>query len=48
MRREQPWQAAYEQDVKWLGVAVEKHYHGDGDVKKLLFAVPQAFAGLTV
>src|SRR5262245_28070653 len=49
LRDEQPWKAAYEQDVKWLGAAVEKHYQGDdGDVRKLLGAVPQAFAGLTV
>jgi FMN phosphatase YigB (HAD superfamily) len=49
LREEQPWKAAYEQDVKWLGAAVEKHYHGDdSDVRKLLVAIPQAFAGLTV
>ena len=49
LRGEQPWKAAYEKDLKWLGAAVEKHYQGDdSDVKKLLVAVPQAFAGLTV
>ena len=49
LRGEQPWKAAYEKDLKWLGAAVAKHYQGDdSDVKKLLVAVPQAFAGLTV
>jgi phosphoserine phosphatase len=45
----QPWKAAYEQDLRWLGAAMVKHYRGDdSDLALLIAAVPQAFAGLTV
>lgn len=49
LRHEQPWKAAYEKDLQWLGAAMVKHYHGDdGDLKRLMVAVPQAFGGVTV
>jgi FMN phosphatase YigB (HAD superfamily) len=48
-RDQQPWKAAYERDLHWLGAAMVKHYHGDdGDLALLAAAVPQAFAGLSV
>jgi phosphoserine phosphatase len=49
LRDQQPWKAAHERDLGWLGAAMVKHYHGDdSDLALLLTAVPQAFAGLTV
>jgi phosphoserine phosphatase len=49
LRTEQPFKAAYENDVGWLGAAMVKHYHGDdSDMALLEAAVPRAFAGLTV
>lgn len=49
LRRTQPWQAAYEQDMDWLGAAVIKHYDGDDtDMRLLLGAMPKAFAGQDV
>jgi phosphoserine phosphatase len=49
LRDQQPWKAAYEHDLDWLGAAMVKHYHGDdSDVALLLHAVTGAFAGLTV
>ena len=45
----QPWKAAHEGDLAWLGGAITKHYQGDdGDVKLLIAGVIQAFAGWTV
>ena len=36
LRDQQPWKAAFEKDMKWLGEAMVKHYHGDdGDMKLL-------------
>ncbi len=49
LRRRQPWQAAYEHDIDWLGQAMVKHYEGDdADIKLLVGAVATAFAELTV
>ncbi|HVG99028.1 MAG TPA: HAD family hydrolase [Chloroflexota bacterium] len=49
LRERQPWKAAYEHDLHWLGAAMVKHYQGDdGDLHLLVEAVPQAFAGLSV
>ena len=49
LRDRQPWKAAYEHDLHWLGAAMVKHYHGDdGDLHLLIAAVPQAFAGMSV
>jgi phosphoserine phosphatase len=44
LRQRQPYKAAHDGDVKWLGAAVVKHYHGDdSDLKLLMEAVPKAF-----
>jgi phosphoserine phosphatase len=49
LRDRQPWQAAYEKDMDWLGQAMVKHYRGDdGDVKLLVDAVASAFVELSV
>jgi phosphoserine phosphatase len=49
LRAQQPYQAAYENDMHWLGGAVVKHYHGDdSDLKLLMVAVPKAFEAVTV
>jgi phosphoglycolate phosphatase-like HAD superfamily hydrolase len=49
LRDQQPWKAAYESDMKWLGDAMVKHYHGDdGDARLLLGAVPKTIADLSV
>jgi phosphoserine phosphatase len=49
LRGRQPWKAAYEKDVAWLGGAMTKHYQGDdSDMKVLQGGVIQAFAGWTV
>jgi hypothetical protein len=42
LRTKQPYQAAYEGDMYWLGEAVVKHYRGDdSDLKLLMVAVPK-------
>ena len=49
LREKQPWKAAREQDVHWLGEAITKHYHGDdSDVKVLMGGILRAFAGQSV
>ena len=49
LRTKQPYQAAYERDMDWLGAAVVKHYRGDdSDLKLLMVAVPRAFESVTV
>ena len=49
LRERQPWKAAHEGDLAWIGGAITKHYRGDdGDVKLLIAGVIQAFAGWTV
>jgi phosphoserine phosphatase len=49
LRTQQPYRAAYENDINWLGNAVVKHYHGDdSDMKLLMVAVPKAFERVTV
>jgi haloacid dehalogenase-like hydrolase len=49
LRDRQPWKAAYDHDLSWLGTAMVKHYHGDdSDLLLLEDAVPRAFAGLSV
>jgi phosphoglycolate phosphatase-like HAD superfamily hydrolase len=49
LRTKQPYQAAYERDMGWLGAALVKHYHGDdSDLKLLMVAVPKAFQSVTV
>jgi phosphoserine phosphatase len=47
LRAQQPFKAAYEHDLRWLGAAMVKHYEGDdGDVKLLVAAMLQAFGHL--
>ncbi len=49
LRERQPWKAAHEHDLQWLGAAVVKHYHGDdGDLKLLMDAVEGAFESVSV
>jgi phosphoglycolate phosphatase-like HAD superfamily hydrolase len=49
LRHQQPYQAAYTGDLKWLGDAVTKHYQGDdGDFKVLMGAVLTAHHAITV
>jgi phosphoglycolate phosphatase-like HAD superfamily hydrolase len=49
LRARQPWKAAAEHDLHWLGAAMVKHYQGDdGDLKLLMDAIPRAFAGMSV
>jgi phosphoserine phosphatase len=49
LRTQQPYQAAYEGDLDWMGAAMVKHYRGDdSDLKLLMGAVPRAFESLTV
>jgi phosphoglycolate phosphatase-like HAD superfamily hydrolase len=49
LRTKQPYRAAYERDMGWLGAAVVKHYRGDdSDLKLLMVAVPKAFESVTV
>ncbi|MET0566286.1 MAG: HAD family hydrolase [Acidimicrobiia bacterium] len=49
LQEQQPWKAAFETDMKWLGEAMVKHYHGDdGDMTLLLQAVPRTIADLSI
>ncbi|MFC9788929.1 HAD family hydrolase [Rhodococcus sp. NPDC127528] len=49
LRDRQPWKAAFEQDLGWLGAAMVKHYHGDdADLTLLMGAITQAFGEVTV
>jgi hypothetical protein len=49
LRRRQPYQAAAENDLHWLGAAMVKHYHGDdSDLKLLMDAVTAAFDTVSV
>src|SRR5271167_540795 len=49
LRERQPFKAAHERDVAWLGGSMVKHYHGDdGDMQLLMAGVLQAYAGKTV
>ena len=49
LQKEQPYQAAYENDLQWLETAMIKHYRGDdSDLKLLMAAVPAAFQDVTV
>jgi len=49
LRTQQPYQAAYENDLDWMDAAMVKHYRGDdSDLKLLMGAVPRAFESLTV
>jgi phosphoglycolate phosphatase-like HAD superfamily hydrolase len=49
LRDRQPYKAAFEGNLKWLGDAVTKHYQGDDtDVKTLVAAVLTAHEAITV
>jgi hypothetical protein len=49
LRSRQPWKAAYDKDLGWLGDVITKHYGGDdSDVKILMGGILAAFAGTTV
>jgi phosphoserine phosphatase len=49
LRSQQPWKAAYENDMNWLGAAMVKHYNGDdGDLKLLMGAITRAFGEVSV
>ncbi len=49
LRDRQPWKAAVEQDMAWLGGVVENHYEGDdAGLKVLMAGVLASVAGLSV
>ncbi|MFC9518582.1 HAD family hydrolase [Nocardiaceae bacterium NPDC056970] len=49
LRSVQPWKAAHENDLQWLGNAMVKHYRGDdSDLKLLMSAVTRAFDEISV
>jgi phosphoserine phosphatase len=49
LRETQPYKAAHEQDLTWLGNAMVKHYQGDDrDLALLQLAVNDAFAKVSV
>lgn len=49
LRERQPWKSVYAKDYSWLANVITKHYQGDdSDVKILLGAILQAFAGMTM
>jgi haloacid dehalogenase-like hydrolase len=49
LQSQQPWKAAYEKDMKWLGAAMVKHYQGDdADLGLLMEAVPRTISDFTI
>ncbi len=49
LRDQQPWKAAHEKDMHWLGEAMVKHYHGDdGDLGLLMGAMTKTIADFTI
>jgi phosphoserine phosphatase len=49
LQTQQPYQAAHEQDLHWLGAAMVKHYRGDdSDLNLLMAAVTRAFGDVPV
>jgi phosphoglycolate phosphatase-like HAD superfamily hydrolase len=49
LRKKQPYKAAFEGNLKWLGDAVTKHYQGDdADITTLMAAVLTAHEAITV
>jgi hypothetical protein len=49
LREQQPYKAAYENDLEWFGQAMVKHYQGDdADMAKLMQALPRAFEGMSI
>ena len=49
LQDQQPYKAAYEDDLQWLSAAMIKHYQGDDrDLELLEIAVPKAFEAVTI
>ena len=49
LRDQQPYKAAVERDLRWLGAAMIKHYKGDdSDLRLLMAPSERAFQGMTV
>lgn len=49
LAKQQPYRAAYDGDLRWLGAAMVKHYNGDdADLHLLMKAVTEAFDTVTV
>ncbi|UDM35069.1 haloacid dehalogenase-like hydrolase [Mycobacterium ulcerans] len=49
LRERQPYKAVYEDDLRWIGDAVTKHYQGDDtDLKPLVGAILSAHEAITV
>jgi FMN phosphatase YigB (HAD superfamily) len=49
LRERQPYKAAYEHDLAWLGGAMTRHYQGDdADLRLLMAAIEAAFGGMDV
>ncbi|HEX5916320.1 MAG TPA: hypothetical protein VFY76_00625, partial [Nocardioides sp.] len=49
LQQQQPWKAAHERDLHWMGAAMIKHYRGDDeDLEALMGAVTRAFDTVTV
>jgi phosphoglycolate phosphatase-like HAD superfamily hydrolase len=49
LQDQQPYKAAYENDLQWLSAAMIKHYQGDdSDLELLEIAVPKAFEAVTI
>jgi phosphoserine phosphatase len=49
LRKQQPWQAAYDKDMAWFGDTITRHYHGDeSKVKVLLGGILKAFDAMSV
>jgi phosphoglycolate phosphatase-like HAD superfamily hydrolase len=49
LRERQPYKAAVEDDLHWLGAAMVKHYQGDSaDLRLLMAGVESAFVEMTV
>jgi phosphoserine phosphatase len=49
LRALEPWRAAHDRDLHWMGTAMVKHYQGDdADLQLLMGAVTRAFEDVTV
>jgi phosphoserine phosphatase len=49
LRSQQPWKAAYEKDLEWLGKAVTRHYQGDdSDLQVIIKGILHLADGLEV
>jgi phosphoglycolate phosphatase-like HAD superfamily hydrolase len=49
LRSQQPWKAAWEKDLDWLGAAVTKHYQGDdSDLQVVIKGILNLAEGLAV